>query len=51
MAIAVSSDPVNMGIAFKLAVEAGRLAFEAKMAKSIDSASATSPLTAFLEDE
>ncbi|MDD5570921.1 MAG: thiazole synthase, partial [Bacteroidales bacterium] len=32
-AIAVSSNPVQMGIAFKLAVEAGRIAFESQMGK------------------
>ena len=30
-AIAIAKNPVDMGIAFKLAVEAGRLAFEAKL--------------------
>lgn len=49
-AIAVSEDPVKMGRAFKLAVEAGRMAFEAKLAKSKNFAEASSPLTAFLEE-
>src|SRR5881396_520524 len=49
IAIAVSSDPNRMSIAFKLAVEAGRAAFEIGLAAQLDTASATSPLTAFLE--
>ena len=49
-AIAVAGDPVAMGHAFKLAVEAGREAFLAKTAPVNDKASATSPLTAFLND-
>ncbi|MFK7901065.1 MAG: thiazole synthase [Cyclobacteriaceae bacterium] len=48
-AIAVSSDPVQMGGAFKLGVEAGRLAFEAKLGQRSSQAEASSPLTAFLE--
>ena len=47
-AIAVSKNPVEMGIAFKLAVQAGRMAFEAKLAKKSTSANASSPLTSFL---
>jgi len=46
-AIAVSSDPIKMAIAFKMAVEAGRMAFEASLAK-VSQASASSPLTTFL---
>lgn len=49
-AIAVSQDPVSMGMAFKLAVEAGRMAYEAKLAKHIKHAAASSPLTAFLDE-
>jgi thiazole synthase len=49
-AIAVAGDPVRMAIAFKLAVEAGRMAFEARLAKPSGLAMASSPLTAFLED-
>lgn len=49
-AIAVSSDPVKMGYAFKIAVEAGRLAFEAKLAGRKSTAEASSPLTAFLDE-
>ena len=48
-AIAVASDPNRMAIAFKLAVEAGRAAFESGLAMQEESARATSPLTAFLE--
>ena len=49
-AIAVSDDPIAMGKAFKMAVEAGRMAFEAHLRKQTDQAEASSPLTAFLED-
>ena len=49
-AIAVAGDPVRMGEAFKLAVEAGRMAFEAKLGKKADQAVASSPLTAFLDE-
>jgi len=48
-AIAIAQHPVDMAIAFKLAVEAGRIAFEAKLANKVNNAEATSPLTAFLE--
>ena len=48
-AIAVASDPNRMAMAFKMAVEAGRAAFESGMAAPQESASATSPLTAFLD--
>jgi thiazole synthase len=51
-AIAAAADPIVMGRAFKLGVEAGRLAFESglvtRSTKSL--ASATSPLTAFLSE-
>lgn len=47
-AIAVSSDPNRMAIAFKMAVDAGRAAFEAGLASQQETASATSPLTGFL---
>jgi len=49
-AIAVSSDPVKVGLAFKMAVEAGRMAFESKLAKPLSHAIASSPLTAFLDE-
>jgi len=48
-AIAVANDPNRMAVAFKLAVEAGRTAFECGIATAQDTASATSPLTAFLD--
>lgn len=47
-AIAVASDPVRMAQAFKVAVEAGRAAFEIGLGESAEVASATSPLTTFL---
>src|SRR5271167_1637569 len=47
-AIAVANDPNRMGIAFKLAVEAGRSAYEIGLGAQSETASATSPLTAFL---
>lgn len=49
-AIAVAGDPVQMATAFKQAVEAGRLAYEARLAPPFQHAAASSPLTAFLED-
>jgi thiazole synthase len=48
-AIAVSIDPNRMAVAFKMAVEAGRAAFESGVAAPQEAASATSPLTAFLD--
>ncbi|MGN6554160.1 MAG: thiazole synthase [Verrucomicrobiota bacterium] len=48
-AIAVATDPNRMAIAFKMAVEAGRAAFESGLAAERETASATSPLMAFLE--
>ena len=47
-AIAIAGDPVQMATAFKLGVEAGRLAFECGLPEKRDAASATSPLTGFL---
>ncbi|MGK5092146.1 thiazole synthase [Deltaproteobacteria bacterium TL4] len=47
-AIAVAGDPVRMALAFKLAVTAGRIAFEAKLGKISKIAQESSPLTAFL---
>jgi thiazole synthase len=49
-AIAVSGNPVSMAIAFKNAVEAGRMAFEAGLGAKSLSAKASSPLTAFLDE-
>jgi thiazole synthase len=48
-AIAVASDPNRMANAFRMAVEAGRAAFEAGMPSQQETASPTSPLTAFLD--
>ncbi|QQY82991.1 thiazole synthase [Tamlana sp. s12] len=47
-AIAVSQNPVAMGKAFKMAVEAGRMAYNAKLAPVKKHAEASSPLTSFL---
>ncbi len=49
-AIAVSGNPAQMARAFKMAVEAGRMAFEAKLALSVTHAVASSPLTSFLDE-
>lgn len=49
-AIAVAGNPVEMALAFKLGVEAGRIAYEAKLAKTHTNANASSPLTAFLSE-
>ncbi len=49
-AIAVAGDPVAMAKAFKMAVEAGRIAYESGVAVEQFTAQATSPLTAFLND-
>ncbi|HUA68536.1 MAG TPA: thiazole synthase [Candidatus Saccharimonadales bacterium] len=48
-AIAVSNDPNRMAIAFKNAIDAGRAAYETGLASQRETASATSPLTAFLD--
>jgi thiazole synthase len=48
-AIAVANDPNRLAVAFKMAVEAGRAAYEVGLAAPLDMASPTSPLTAFLE--
>ena len=47
-AIAIASDPVRMAKAFRMAVEAGREAYELGLPEARDRASATSPLTGFL---
>ena len=49
-AIAVSENPVAMAEAFKMAVIAGRMAFEAKLGTTNSFAAASSPLTSFLDD-
>lgn len=48
-AIAVAADPVRMAAAFRAAVEAGRAAFEIGLSPPLDTASPTSPLTAFVD--
>ncbi|KMV29377.1 thiazole synthase [Photobacterium swingsii] len=48
-AIAAAADPIAMGCAFKLAVESGRMAYEAGLAGTVNHAIASSPLTAFLD--
>ena len=48
-AIAIASDPNRMAIAFKLAVEAGRAAYEIGLGATSEVANPTSPLTAFLD--
>lgn len=48
-AIAASDNPALMAKAFKLATEAGRMAYEARLATINRSAAASSPLTAFLQ--
>jgi len=50
-AIATAAEPPMMAEAFKLAVEAGRIAFESGPRTTIKKASASSPLTGFLRDE
>ncbi len=47
-AIAVSHNPIEMAKAFKMAVKAGRMAYEAKLAPIKKYAEASSPLTSFL---
>jgi thiazole synthase len=48
-AIAVASDPNQMAAAFKMAVEAGRMAYESGLGPQSELARATSPLTGFLD--
>ncbi len=48
-AIAVATDPNRMAMAFRQAVEAGRSAYEVGLAPRHLTASATSPLTGFLD--
>ncbi len=50
-AIAIAADPNRMASAFRAAVEAGRAAFECGIAPPQDTASPTSPLTAFLDSK
>ncbi|NOH85882.1 thiazole synthase [Vibrio sp. 03-59-1] len=48
-AIASSPNPIQMAIAFKLAVESGRLAYESGLAGVVKQAVGSSPLTSFLD--
>lgn len=48
-AIAVAGNPLEMARAFKLATEAGRIAYESKLGSVKKNAEATSPLIAFLK--
>jgi thiazole synthase len=48
-AIAIATDPNRMAVAFKMAVEAGRAAYELGLAAQQQYASPTSPLTGFLD--
>lgn len=50
-AVAAASDPVMMAVAFAGGVEAGRMAYLAKMGQERATASASSPLTGFLYNE
>lgn len=47
-AIAIAGNSIQMAKAFRLAVEAGRMAFESKLANKVHHAIASSPLTEFL---
>jgi thiazole synthase len=49
-AIASANDPMAMAKAFKMAVEAGRIAYETGLAPKSTTANASSPLTGFLRD-
>lgn len=49
-AIAVAGNPIEMAKAFKMATEAGRMAYEAQLATSGFIAQASSPLTSFLNE-
>jgi thiazole synthase len=49
-AIAVARDPVRMAVAFRQAVEAGRTGYEVGLESPQWAASATSPLTGFLNE-
>lgn len=48
-AIAVATDPVKMAQAFRLAIEAGELAYHAGLGRRQHTAAASSPLTTFLQ--
>ncbi|PWJ58709.1 thiazole synthase [Dyadobacter jejuensis] len=48
-AIAVAKDPIQMALAFKMAVEAGRMAYLSGLGQQGTSAVPSSPLTSFLD--
>jgi thiazole synthase len=50
-ALAVAKDPLSMGEAFRKAVEAGRTARLAGLGAALSRAEASSPLTAFLQEQ
>ena len=50
-AVAVAGDPVSMAVAFAKGIEAGRMAYLAKIGGERASANPSSPLTGFLYDE
>jgi len=50
-AIATAEDPVSMALAFKMATQAGRIAYVSGLAQESQTASASSPLTGFLRNE
>ncbi len=49
-AIAIAGSPTQMAIGFKLAVQAGHIAFESKLTGKANHAIASSPLTQFLHE-
>lgn len=49
-AIATARDPVSMAMAFKMAIESGRMAYESGLATQSWHAVASSPFTAFLDE-
>jgi thiazole synthase len=49
-AIAVSGNPVEMARAFRMAVEAGRMAYKARLAQPETAAKASSPFTGFFNE-
>jgi len=49
-AIAVANDPISMAKAFAMAVEAGRMGYEAGLGNISNYAISSSPLTAFLDE-
>ncbi|MDE1346257.1 thiazole synthase [Vibrio aestuarianus] len=49
-AIATARDPISMAMAFKMAIESGRMAYESGLATQSWYAVASSPFTAFLDE-